>query len=237
MNKARGFTLLEVMVSVGILALIMTLVWSTSSTSMRGKKRADERAEIYHKGAVALRKISDDISMAFLAKKAEAPQTGGQAPAETAEPGAKPTLKTFFIGKDKSDKDSLSFTTFSHMRLFKNAKESDQAKVSYEIQESKEDGKGLELIRSEEPSIDQTTDITANSLTLAGGVSEFNIEYYDTRTSEWRKEWNTEAADWAGKLPFAVRVKLSFNDPYDEKKKVEFTTAVTVPLSRGAIEY
>lgn len=239
--RIKGFTLLEVMVSIGILGFIMTLVWSGSSQSRRAKQRVDIRSEVYHKGAVALRKISDDVSMSFLAVRSKAQKTGADAttPNTTEAEAVKPTdtIKTFFIAADNGDKDSLKFTSFSHMRLFKNAKESDQCKIQYEIVASEEEGGGFDLIRREEAWLDGSMEIKASPLVLAGGIKSFNIEYYDEKKDDWRGDWDTEKPDAAGKLPKAARIKLSFDDPFDEKSQIDFSTAVGLPLSGSVIEY
>ena len=240
-SGSKGFTLLEVMVAVAILGMVMTLVWSTSSQSMRAKKRVDLRSEVYHQGTIALRKISEDLSMAFLAKMA--PATPGGTP--TAMPGMETTekkeqaFKTFFIGEDRSEADQLRFTALSHMRLFKNAKESDQCKISYEIAPSKEYEGVTDLVRRQEAWLDDTTEVKAEPMLLSQNVKSFNIEYYDAQKTEWRKDWNTESMDWQNKLPEAVKITITFKDPnsQDDNTEVVLSTAVGIALFKGPIEF
>ncbi|MFH0800575.1 MAG: type II secretion system protein GspJ [Pseudomonadota bacterium] len=241
-----GFTLLEVMVSVGILGLIMTLVWASSSQSFNAKRRIETRSDIYHQGTVALRKLTDDITVAFLAVRAgQAPlavaaPAGGQPPLPLPTPApatSGPSTKTFFIGMDKGEHDEVRFTSLSHLRLFKNAKESDQCKVEYSVATSAEDPGKLDLLRSEDVWLDATTDVKTRGIPIAENIKSFNLEYYDIRTREWRKEWDAEKGDWRGLLPMAVRVSLTFQDPDDEKASIQMSTAVLLPLSRGPLEY
>lgn len=256
-SRVQGFTLIEVMVSVGILGFIMTLVWSGSSQSMRAKKRVETREQIYHEATIALRKISDDIGMAFLSKqtkseKAATPAAGAQGttPEGTTPPAGAPAaedktqekpqvspLKTFFIGEDRGDKDKLKFTSLSHLRLFKNAKESDQCKLEYEVVPSSEEGGGFDLVRREDPWLDDSIEVKGAPKILASKVQNFEVEYYDEKKEEWRKEWDTEKTESAGKLPVAARIKISFSDPADEKYNIEMTTAILIALSKGPVEY
>jgi len=182
--------------------------------------------------------------MAFLARRAQtvagqpakAGQPGQPAPAEAPKLTAeKEKLKTFLIGEDRGDADSVRFTSFSHMRLFKDAKESDLCKISYEIAASP-DGRN-NLVRREDAWIDGTVDIKSEGTPLAEGVLEFNVEYYDTRQGEWKKEWNTENLDFHNILPIAVKFTLTFGDPDDEKNKIQLSSAVMVPMSKGPLEY
>lgn len=254
MPRSRGFTLLEVMVAIGLMGIIMSLVWSTTSQSLRTKDRIEGRDQLFHSGEIALRKISDDISVAFLttaaAANSGASTTGGTTSSTTAAPPLTPSptlstpttaapltdlFKTFFIGEDRGDQDAIRFSSLSHIRLVKDSKEADQCRIAYEMIPDPEDTHLFNLVRREEPWLDMTTDVKADPLTLAEGVSKFNIEYYDDKRGDWVKEWSTEKVDWKDKLPFAVRITIEFPDPDDEKKTVPISTAVVLPLAAGPI--
>lgn len=241
MNKryfTKGFTLIEVMVSIAILGMIMTLVWSTSSQNMKGKKRAEARENIYHEGTVALRKISDDLTMAFLAKKVKPSSQASQGATPLPESATQTeTINTFFIGEDSGDRDNLKFTSLSHLRLFKNARESDECKILYEIEASKDEQGTYTLLRREEPWIDTTIDVKSDPLVLASGIDSFNVEYYDYKRAEWRKEWSSEKQDEKDRLPDAVRITIGFEDPNNENEKIELSTAAFLPMAKSPLEY
>lgn len=239
--KTQGFTLLEVMVAVAIMGLIMTLLWSSSSQSLKAKDRIENRDMVFHSGGLALRKLSEELSMAFLARSSSSvPSTRppGPSPAEPSiGTGVPEEMKTFFIGIDEGDADNIRFTSFSHLRLFKDAKESDQCKVSYEIIASKTNEGGRDLVRREEAWLDGSTEVKTSPLVLVEGIGAFNIEYYDIRKGEWGKTWDTEKQDWQGRLPLAVRISLTFADPNDEENSIPLSTAITIPLWRGPVEF
>lgn len=242
----QGFTLLEVMVSVAIMGLIMTLVWSSTSQSLRAKDRIELRDSIFHSADVALRKISDDITVAFLTKNTGIAAAAGGAtstPTPAPNPSAPPLeaaqadiFKTFFIGEDKGDQDSLRFTAFSHMRFMKDSKQSDQCRISYEAVPNPDEPRKFNIIRREDPWLDMMTDVKSEPVTLAEGITKFNLEFYDDRKDEWSKEWDTEKIDWKDKLPKAVRITIVFADPDDETREIPIMTAVILPLSSGPIE-
>ncbi len=243
-RKDFGFTLLEVMVAVALIGVIMSLVWSTTSQSLRTKDRVEERDTIFHSSDVALRKVADDIAVAFLTPSstttAAAPAAGGTAapamtPTPTATTATQP-FKTFFIGEDRGDQDSVRFSSLSHIRLVKDSKQSDQCKISYEMVPNPEEPRRFDLMRREDALLDATTEVTGKAFPLAEGIAQFNVEYYDERKGEWGKEWDTEKGDWKDKLPVAVRVTLAFPDPDDETKTIPLSTAVMLPLSSGPIE-
>ena len=241
-NSRAGFTLLEVLVSMAIMAMIMIMIWSTQSQSLNSKDRIEKRDMAYQYGRVALNKVANDLTMAFLAKK---PGTAAAAAAETGTAPAAATIEistqarpvTFFIGEDNGERDSVRFTSFSHMRLYSGAKESDQCKVKYEVAPSADEQGKLNLVRSELPWLDGETDVKSTPLVLAENIRNFELEYYDDRKDEWGKEWNTEIVDFAGRLPKAVKIKLALIDPDDEEKNIELETMVMVPMSTGVLDF
>ena len=239
------------MVSVGILGVIMMLIWSTTSSNLRAKDRIEGRDEMFHAAEVALRKIADDASQAFLvsvptagaaAPAAGTAATGAPAPAATppAVVGAPAVqafpLKTFFIGEDRGDRDAIRFTSLSNLRLVRGSKQSDQCKVAYETVESPDDPHKFQIVRKEDFWLDDTTDVKDKGFPIIENVVKFDVEYYDDRKGEWGKQWNSEQMDWLGKLPQAVRVTIGFADPDDETKMIPLSTTFLVPLSAGPID-
>lgn len=237
MNK-KGFTLIEVLVSVAVLAMIMASVWSSTKQSLDSKERVENRDELYQSGRVALRKIADDVSMAFLIKSpAERSATAAATGTATAEVQTRPRPITFFIGEDRGERDEVRFTTLSNIRLFKNAKQSDQGKVSYSVQPSPEDSQVINLVRTFSPYLDDQNTVEGTSYVVAENIREFGLEYYDLRKQEWGRTWNTETIDWKERLPRAVRITLSFPDPDDDQESIVMRTATMIALSAGPIEF
>lgn len=245
MKRTPGFTLIEVLVSVAIMGVIMTLIWSTTTQSLRTKDRVEKRDLQFHIGRVALRKLGDDLTVAFLSKAARASTASPEAIAPATEAAAATTaaasgLKTFFVGEDQGGQDSIKFTSLSHLRLFKNAKESDQCKVMYEVVTSKDDPQVYNLVRREDPWLDETADVKGREMVLISGIKDFDIEYYDSRRNEWMKEWDTQKVDWQSRLPQAVRVRLTFANPEDEEdteeNEIQMSTSVVLTLFESPIE-
>jgi general secretion pathway protein J len=229
------------MVSVGILGVIMTLIWSSTAQNLRAKERIEARDDMFHSAQVALRKIIDDVSVAFLVKGMTPGSPGAAAAGTTTAPApsgaaAASSLKTFLIGEDRGDQDAMRFSSLSHIRLVKDSKQSDQCKVAYETAPSPDEPRKFNLLRKEDFWLDGTTDVTNKGFPIVENIVGFNVEYYDDRKGEWGKEWSSEKADWAGKLPLAVRVTLTFTDPDDDTKTIAISTAVSLPLSTGPIE-
>jgi general secretion pathway protein J len=230
MKGRRGFTLIEVMVSVGIMGVIMVLIWSSTSQSLKSKDRTEARDLLFHSGQVALRKIADDVAVTFLTSQA-APATAAAA----AQAAAETDMKTFFIGEDRGEQDALRFTSLAHMRLVKNSKESDQCRIAYEVVPDPEEPRAFNLVRHQQPWLTKTTEVEGRSFVVAEKILRFNVEYYDDRKGDWGKEWDTEKVDWKDRLPLAVRITLVFADPDDETREIPLSTAVIPALWKNPI--
>lgn len=212
------------MISVAVMGFIMLLVWSTTSQTLDSKERTEKRDLVYQNGRVAIQKIANDLEMSFLMTT----------PATRA--GIAPRPVTFFKGENDGTKDKISFTSFSHMRLFKGTKSSDQCQIGYEVTSSVEEPDKIDLVRKEIPWLDADTEIEAKGFILAENIASFEVEYYDERKDEWVSEWDSEKIDFLNKLPVAVRISISFPDPDDEERTIDFKTSVILPMSKEAID-
>lgn len=225
-NK-KGFTLLEVIVAVAILAFMMILVWAVTSQSIRSKDRGEGKAQMYQQVRLAMDKITNDLSMAFLI---DGPSLQGEA-------RGGPAVKAAFKGEEQSESSSLNFAAFSHMRLFRNSHESDQSEIGYFLAPATEDegGEGEVLMRRESSVIDDKPEEGGITQALAEGVKKFQLEYYDYEKEEWSKTWDSEGRVNQGKLPQAVKIKLVFPSPDEDGEDLEFTTTVMIQLFKEPI--
>jgi len=227
-NQPAGFTLLEVLVAVAIMGMVMVLVTGSSRQMLGAKDRVEKRDELFQAGRVALRKISSDLSVAFLTKanSAEGSSSDNQ-------------WKIFFIAQDKGDQDGVRFTSLNHLRLREGAKESDETRIAYEVGVSLDETRQLSVIRREDPWLDTKTELEGKGYPLIENIKTFELEYYDDRKDEWTKDWNTEQIDWKEKLPYAVRITISLADPdsEDDDDVIVLSTIVKLALSKGVITF
>lgn len=214
-----GFTLLEVMIALAILAAMSLAIFSVTSQTLTSKGMTEDRDEFNHSVTLALGKMNDDLAMAFVVKSKEL--LGVQFDGEYA-----------FVGKE----DRVDFISFSHARYIKNARESDMAEISYYLVPDEEDQEKKVLMRRESPVLDKNLEEGGSAFPLLEGVRNLKIEYYDEKGKEWKKEWDTKSVESGLKLPALIRVQVEIQLP-DEEEMTSYQVMIPVQLSKGALAF
>ncbi len=212
-------TLLEVLVSLGVLAMISLLIYGAFDSLSRGRKGEAMRVDRARQGRDAVDRITREISSAFLSM--HQPQVL-----------ALQTRQTAFIGQNGSNFDRLDFSAFSHRRIQKEVKESDQCEIGYFVVKDPDKDEKMDLVRREQAPIDN--DITRGGVVnvLAEDVERFDIRYLDPLSGAWADTWDTtQLTAQLNRLPLEVQVTLELkgvrnSPPY------KFTTKFMVPMQQ-----
>jgi general secretion pathway protein J len=213
--RRRGFTLLEVMVAVAILAVVTTMTWGSMTKTFHTKRAIEDAAGRYRTVRVALDRMARDIGQAFLSQN---------------EDTAQPERRTLFVGKNKFGVSELRFSYFGHQRLYQDANECDTAQVGYYSLRNRETGK-TDLMRRETRRLQhlKLDDNPGETDTLCDDVVKLKFDYWDSRDKQWREEWDTTAADGQpDRLPARVRVTLTVHD--ERGREVPFSTEIRVAM-------
>lgn len=215
----RGFTLLEIILAVTILALVGTMIYGGFAQTALNKTRVETDVDHYRSVHMALERIVREVTMAFVSTHVNP------------SPDLR-TVQTAFVGRDRGGDDRLDFTSFSHRRLYRNAHESDQNEISYFVTEHPDEPGERVLARREQNRIDEDPTRGGKSQILVEGVEEFNVEYLDPLLSDWVSSWATD--DQFGqpnRLPSQVRIRLTVKDPGRPGKTHTFGTRATIPIN------
>ena len=106
----------------------------------------------------------------------------------------------------------VDFNSFSNRRFDKDAKESDQAELSY-FGSPNPDGSGeIDLARRISSRLDMEPERGGRVEVMATDVDLFDLSYLDAATGQWTDKWDsTQALGQHNKLPLQVRVLLVLN--------------------------
>lgn len=210
----RGFTLVEVLIAMAITASMAVMTIGVLRSMDRASEVARQQDERYAGARVALARMTRELSMAFLSDNYDSDRYR--------EP---PTL---FIGRD----DEVTFSTMAHVRLYRDAKESDQSLVAYKL-DSDPDGGGKALFRREKVRLDDEPDRGGRTDLVADHVTSLRLQYWDTRRREWVREWTTRGTDHPKELPPRVRIELELTladgrvEKFATEARIEMRNALT----------
>lgn len=199
-NPQAGLTLMEIMISIAILAFMMTMAWTSMTSSVEAKDRSELVQERNHEIRVAMNIMVHDISSAYLSLNEDTNQDN---------------RRTLFIGKSRSPVDELRFSSLGHRVLWADANESEQTLISYAHVADRDDPSKTNLVRREsrrlsnEPWESEPAEVDI----LLRDIQRVEFEYFDWHDEEWKDSWNTINADAEkDKLPERVRITVTLED-------------------------
>lgn len=228
LKNSRAMTLIEVMVAMFILATMTFMLQQIIGSSLDSKERVEKRDAVVHEARLAMRRLVVDLANAF----AVAPTLAMLGSQE-----GNPVIEARFFGEGRSGRDRLTFASFAHFRYVQNARESDQSTISYVVEPDPEDSDNLQLQRKEVPSTDVGSDGKGIPFAIANHVKTFTLQYLDTKSNEWRSDWDSKDPTRANRIPRAVKIQLELLDPADKDNTLKFSTIALVQLWQMPVEF
>ena len=223
MKRLRGMTLIEVMISLAVLSMIVVSVWSSFQGTIKGIELTEESQKRYSIVRNGLARVTSELSMAYLSFN---------------RPLDDQNHYTLFEGRDSFDTDSLTFSAFAHLRIRKDANESDQSVIQYFVDKDADDGSRTHLYRRETRRLtgDQPERLEEffPAYVVIEDVVSFDVKYWDNRQFEWIDEWRTMATDMQpDRIPERIKITVGVVDQHGET--VMFT-AQAVPMMQERID-
>lgn len=213
MDGRGGFTLIEVLLAVAILAIILVMVYGSFDQTARLAAHVDATAEQYRTARLALTRMSDELmSTYFFSDDTTLSFTGIEG-----------------VSPDGLDADRIEFTSRSRALPDDDVPASTHNALAYELV-------GDRLMHTETLNPFGTGLGNVQSFPLAEGVSGFRLRYRNPADDTWRDGWSE--ADGVKGLPSAVEVTLYFparaqaDDP-DRDGFLSLFTVVPVPMGGG----
>lgn len=212
-----GFTLVEIMLVMAILATLTTLMWSAFSQASRSKKRVEAAQDRTHSVRVALLRMAREIEMAFLS--------------ENNTPSIE-QVRTRLVSTSRPDVDELTFSSFAHQRLRGGAPESDTSNITYSGERDPDDRTILNLMRRETRRLQaaEPASIPGESYVLCPDVVRVKFAFYDYRKKEWHEDWNTRLPGMSY-MPSHVRISLTVLD--ERGKEVSYATDARIQMTEA----
>jgi general secretion pathway protein J len=220
--KKSGFTLVEVIIAISILSMITVLVWGSFARTFDTREFVLNAQERFHTVRVALERMSSELSMAFVYDCREMETMTGEQ-----------RHRTLFKVDQEGDVDRLTFSSFSHLRMFRDVHESDQNIITYYGENDPDDSSITNLMRREKFRIDGEPEEGGQELLLCPDIVSLSFELWNQEKEDWTDDWDCSQIENRNELPSLVRIKLVVEDEYEEE--LAFTTIARIfvqkPLS------
>ncbi len=183
-----GFTLIEVMTAVTILAILATVAFTIVFDSVRRSRAMDREVELNTEAATLMDLMTEDLRGAF-AKEGVAP---------------------WFLGEDAFNVDEpadrVSFLTTAVLAVSPELPAGAVGEVQYTIVDR--DGGSSLFLRREQIPAQTPYDEGGATFEITSRLRSLNIQYSDGE--DWFDQWDSQGAAGheAGKLPRQVRIEL-----------------------------
>jgi type II secretion system protein J len=195
--RMSGFTLLEVMIAVAIMAGIISVIYSSFFTASRNVEQAEAVRDSSDMARTLVTKIADDISNAYYRQgmntSANAVITNLNGKKEQAD-----------STDEKSRLDNITLTTLTNWRR-PNSKETELWEVGYFFRQ-KPNGPGFVMMRREKRELSKDVPVGEGGIEyeITDRVKFFQLRY-NAGGDTWYDEWNSVSKNM---LPQFVEITL-----------------------------
>jgi prepilin-type N-terminal cleavage/methylation domain-containing protein len=209
-SAPRGFTLIEMMLAIGVLALILTMLASSFSTIAHSKVHAEGRLMVDREGRSLLWQLTKELRNAV--------QT----------PYTLSNVALFGSGHmgNGAPIDTITLSTFSggHRRALTGM--TPETIVTYNLT-ANPDQQGWYLLQRSQQSGLLTNAASPQTTTLANNILSLHFRYFDGQ--RWGESWESSSLPQGRQLPVAVAIQIQMAAPGG--RVMDFATQVTVPMA------
>jgi general secretion pathway protein J len=199
-NSSRGFTLVEILVAISILAILLTSVYGIFTSVSLTRERLDADSAEYHRARVVFDRLGRELRGTYF---------------QPSDPDL------VFSGRSVDDDAlELELTTTAVSPLSQTG--SGIARVRYQLVEDQEatDG-GLVLMRSEHPVHEQIDEGAVGMMRLVPGIEALRLRFY--ANGLWQETWDGRITGLPELVEIALRLRTG------EKEPAQFISAFEVP--------
>lgn len=202
-GQEKGFTLIEVLVAISILAIVLSSVYGIFSSVNLARGRLEADSAEYHRARVIFDRLGRELRGAYFSPR---------------------DARLVFAGGSASGDplDALELTTTAVSPLSRTG--SGVARVRYRLTEDPESSEGRQvLLRSEQPAYQPSDNLeNADMMRLAAGIESMTIRFFSA--GQWREEWDSQST---GELPEMVELVLQL--PAETEDPLTFQSTIEIP--------
>jgi len=206
----RGFTLIEMMLAIGVMALILAMLASSFSTIAHSKVHAEGRLMVDREGRALLWQLTKEFRNAVYT------------------PYSASNVALFGTGHMSGGAavDTISLSTFSggHRRALTGM--TPETIVTYNLTANPDQQGWFVLNRSQQSGL-LTSNPAPQVTVLANNVLSLHFRYFDGE--KWGESWESPSLPRGRQLPVAVAIQIQMAAPGG--RVMDFATQVTLPMA------
>lgn len=210
-QSAGGFTLIELIITISILALLMLIVFSSFRQLLRSKSALDDRRD----GMI--------MANAILIRMTRELQLMVEYPTLLTPPGQTPTFPSSLIADEKTMSNGLHGDTIKFVAqgagqyVAGGASHSGFVDITYRVEEDPEAPMGAEqanyyLVREEIPHIRPVDFAFERALVfpVSKNLVSLELNYYNSKDEKWVNSWSAQGTV---KLPDLIKLSITVRSP------------------------
>jgi prepilin-type N-terminal cleavage/methylation domain-containing protein len=210
-SRSPGFTLLELMIAISILALVLVTIAGSFNAVIHSKFHGEERLYVDREGRAILREISNELRGAVQVPIA---------PTHVALEG-NPQMR------DRTPIDGVAVATLTagHRRAITGL--GTEELVAYSVAPNRQHRKWFILTRTEMSGLLTGHASASPPIVLAENLVLLHIKYFDGNS--WSESWDSSALPKGTQLPVAVSIDLALGT--NNGRVMNFSTQVMLPMA------
>jgi general secretion pathway protein J len=198
-NSERGFTLIEILLAVALVATIAALVFGSLATTLNAIDAARANAAGEQVVRTTMRLMADELSMGV----------------------SLPVMPWMGINAQLQGQpsDTIAFLSMGQFRGAESERDTEIVRIVY----TREGDKLLRFVRR---NLYGLSDDSLGQLELVGKVRGFNVRYHDASNKLWVDEWDGRARS---KPPGALLIELTLQQGADESRTFRHWVTIGAP--------
>jgi type II secretion system protein J len=208
-----GFTLVEILVALGIFSLVLAAIYSSWTAILRASKVGTEAAAAVQRARMAGRTIEESL-------------TSVQSFAQN--------MNLYAFLADNGNDSTLSFVSRLSPSFPRSGKFGDFSvrRVTFSVEQGRDGTRDL-VLRQNPLLMDMDKEEKEVPLILARNVKEFKTEFWDLRLQDWVDEWKQ-----TNQIPVLVKVSLKLADEkFSHQVREQITRIVSLPSVTVPVGY
>jgi prepilin-type N-terminal cleavage/methylation domain-containing protein len=205
----RAFTLVEIMIAIGILSVVLGAIYSSWTSILRASKVGLDAAASAQRARVTIRVLEDSLGSAL---------------------SYQANLPYYYFDAENGDAPVLSFVARLSKSFPRSGKfgDMDVRRVTFSIESGLEGDRQL-VLRQNPLVMDPDADEKEHPIVLAKHVKAFEMQFWATerKPPEWVDEWKEQKTN---QLPKLVMITLKLADnPHSTRVTEEITRIISLP--------